>query len=719
MTSPHAVALLAFLASLASVQTVAAKQAEQTFAGKTEVISVEVPVNVVDQRGQPIGGLGIEHFELLDDGLPRPIESVEVIDLATLDPADPFAARRAARRLPAASRRHFLLLFDLAFSSPQAIARARQAARELALSSLHPTDLAAVAVYSRKRGLELLVTFSLDRVQLVRAIDNLGAPRQLARARDPLHFLIEEPSNITPLMAGNRGDSTLSSSEEFTDSLLISKQLRQSDKAFERARISGWASALGKMARILASVEGRKHILYFSEGFDGRLLLGREADAQDPQVELDKELTHRGLHGLVDNDDIYGNGTLKNDIESMLEQLRRADCVLQAIDIGGLKAGSAAATRIDRTGQDALFYIAHGTGGELFEDTNQLGPQLERALNRSRLTYLLTFRADDLPKDGSYHRLQVKVAGHKGRISHRAGYYGPQPFAELHPLEKSLLAAEVIASAEPRREITLDLLATPFRTGSNIAYVPVIIEADGEDLLRDHGGELLAIEIYVYVTDSDGTLRDLFSQVVKIALENAREHLGKGLKFYGHLELGAGNYLLRTLVRNAETGRAGARSLSLVVPDFTDGTVRILPPLFPEPLDSWMLVRENAAGTGTDQVVYPFTFAGKLFVPAARPRLNSGPTALYLIGYELAAGPLIFTGQVLDSSGKIVDQPRLELIERTATAIDGIDKFHLELELGTLPTGDYSLRVEVSDNTTATLIRSVALFRTQLLHPTQ
>ncbi len=169
-----------------------------------------------------------------------------------------------------------------------------------------------------------------------------------------------------------------------------------------------------------------------------------------------------GQSYFVDNDQRFGNTGVQGNLNRMLDEFRRADCVIQAVDIGGLRAG--ADERARPSGEGALFYIANETGGELFKDANNLREPLDRVLERTSVTYLLTFERSDLKTDGAYHRLKVKAKLPGGaRLTHRAGYYAPRPFQQLDPLEKNLLASDGIASAAPKRDLDLNVLAAPFR----------------------------------------------------------------------------------------------------------------------------------------------------------------------------------------------------------------------------------------------------------------
>ncbi|MFP5284188.1 MAG: VWA domain-containing protein, partial [Thermoanaerobaculia bacterium] len=163
---------------LACAGSAAAQVAEQTFEETSQVVAVEVPVNVVDRDGKPVRGLTAADFEIFDAGKRQEITGFEVVDLRTREAgADGTAAPREEPKDVPSARRHFLLLFDFSFSSPTATFKARLAARDFLLNALHPSDLAAVATYSVEHGPQLVVTFTPDRAQLARAIDTLGMKR--------------------------------------------------------------------------------------------------------------------------------------------------------------------------------------------------------------------------------------------------------------------------------------------------------------------------------------------------------------------------------------------------------------------------------------------------------------------------------------------------------------------------------------------------------------
>jgi VWFA-related protein len=613
----------------------------------------------------------------------------------------------------ATGRRHFLLLFDFSFSTPTSILKARLAARDFLLSSLHPTDLAAVATYSVEQGPRLVVTFTPDRAQLARAIDTLGLTtiREGTFKNDPLRFMIAPPASTHVDLASPRSSTTARGQElqnqqdqaasEFLGA--ITHMADRDERVYERSRITTFTKALGAMAKTLDSVPGRKQVVLFSEGFDSKLLLGRSETGTDEALKDDAN-AQAGNVWLSDSDQRFGNTELQNALNKMLEEFRRADCVIQAVDIGGLRTTAEASGGRGRgNGQEGLFYMANETGGELFKDTNNLSVQLNDVLDRTNVTYLLTFERSDLKLDGSYHRLKVKAKVPSGvRLSHRAGYYEPRPFKELDPLEKNLLASNGILDAAPRRDLDLNLLVAPFRSNESMAYVPVIIEVPGRKLLAGHDGSKLNVEFYAYVNDRLGQMKDFFSEVVSLDMGKGRQGLEEGgIKYYGHFDLTPGDYRVRVLVRNADTGRTVVSMVPIQVPAYAEADPVLLPPFFMEEQRSWVLVRESSEVAGRQSVVYPFTVNGEPYVPSAKPILHPADQAkLCLVAYNLGSGHVAVNAQVTGSDGKEMPGGHIDLVERTATGIAGVDKLLATFEPTGLAAGQYVLRVAVKDPVT-------------------
>ena len=679
------------------------------FEDRAFVFEVQVPVNVTARGGEPVRGLGPDDFQILDDGEAQELTGFRVVDLDMIAPDE----RRVIETdygIPPAARRHFLFLFDLSFSAPTSVGKARAAAQDFVLEHMHPTDLAAVAVQTVESGPQLLITFTPDRAQLSRAIATLGNPRLLNLAtKDPLGFMIDAPgASIAGALDVGGVNEDIRSMERDLDSYLqvIGNEMAKYEKSYARGQISSWTGSLQGMARILASVQGRKHVVLFTEGFDGRLLFGRQPDFFDQEMQREQEAIDTGQYGRVDTDNRYGNTQLLGNVNRMLNEFQRANAAIHTVDISGLRADLPEEHRTRIVHRDALHYLANETGGALHEDANDFGAELGEVLESSTVTYLLSFEPSTPGEPGEHRRLRVRARAPKGaQISHRMGYYTPRPFDDLHPMEKRLLASDLIAAAAERDDLAIDVLAAPFRAGEDRAYVPVIVEVGGAGLLEDHEPARLPVEIYAYVTDDKSEMRDFFSRVVTLDLSGREDAFGNtGLKYYGHLELGPGDYLLRVLVRNGLTGATGVETVEVRVPAFDAGKPALLPPFFHEEPGSWFLVREQPADQYAKTTVYPFTVNGEPYVPSAVPLVrrdrDSAGSEICIVGYNLGRGDLTLEARLVDAEGDPIDGGSLRLRERTVTGIPGLDKLVAAFDPADLPPGDYTLTVAVTDPAT-------------------
>ncbi|MEM7587602.1 MAG: VWA domain-containing protein [Acidobacteriota bacterium] len=616
-----------------------------------EVTLVEVPVEVLNADGEPVRGLGLEDFELLDRGVPQVISELVAVDRGV----DPNTSQTSKYRASASSPRRILLLFDVVLSQPSAVDRARSAARELVLTGLASSDLVAVMTLSLD-GPQMLMSFTSDRMQLARALDALASPELLATAQvgDPLSLTFNAPSaapeleaNVSRRLPGSGQTAAGGETQQEVMARLraIDRQVEGQAKRRSRDVVEGWSKALAELGRILGSLRGRKHVLYFSEGFDSGLLLGDQGDSelgalQHEDLEQESLTRERGERWLRQESDDFGFAPLRESIRRAGDAFSAADAVVDTIDISGLVATSGTGRRARRS---SLQSLARSTGGQHYGGTSSLVEALERALERSAYSYVLRFYPRPLEWDGSYHELEVGLSGPAGlprrtRLWHRPGYHAPRPFQELHPLEKRLLAADAVMTVAPRRELEMNVLLAAFESTPG-AYVPVMIEVDGPSLLVGQRSDRLEVEFFVYATDSRGTLSDFLSHRVAFDLQRVRRRLtATGLKFYGDLELGPEQYRVRVLVRNAETGRTSvwAKPLERTQPDAA--TPRLLPPFFVDTRDDWLLAREPVTG---DQVIYPFLWDEKPFIPAVLPRLErrSGFDFM-LVAYGFEAGPL-------------------------------------------------------------------------------
>ena len=664
-------------------------------------VIVEVPVHVVHD-GAPVRGLTAADFEVLDGRRQQKIIGFEVIDLETLREIKTPAA------VPLPARRHFLLLFDLSFSEPSAVVRAREAARDLVTKQLHPADLVAVATYTVTSGPRMVLGFTSDRHQVDAAIEDLGLQTLTERAIDPLRLVMVDPSlQGSPSGGSGGGANTVNKDALFQEqlrdlSIATDRLQREVQLGHAVAMVKGF-QALGQQLR---GVQGRKHVVLLSEGVDSSLLLGTE-DA-DRMHEM-SEASASGQFWEINSDERFGNTASLSVMESMLEELRRSDATVHAVDIGGLRAGHENAGRAK--GEDSLFMMADGTGGELYRNFNDLGGVMEQMLDRTSVTYVLVFQPDDLPMDGSFHRIRVRLKGGPSgaRVIHRPGYYAPVPYAQQSPEARQIAAAQLLLGGDTGGPIPVAALAAPVRGTGGLAYVPVLVEIDGPAILAgSKGAASTVLDLYAYALDGKGEVRDFVSQQMGLDLKKLEPVLRqRGVKFFGHLDLPPGQYTLRTLVREVASGRSTVQETALVVPELAGQQAALLPPLFPHAMGEWLVVREQPrAGKPTD-APYPFMLDGQPFLPSSRPVIAAGGQAeLVLMAYNAATAGRRLEGRVLDGAGTEVATAALQNMGSAPGWQPGLEQVKARFQAASLRPGEYRLEVRLVDPTSGEALSS-------------
>ena len=564
---------------------------------------VEVPVTVVDRDGRAVRGLTPANFRIIDEGTQRPIASFDAVDHASL------ASLTATSPLNPAARRNFMLLFDLTFSSPGSIMRAQQAARDFVMKMVQRRDRVAVGTIDVWRGFRLVTAFTTDRALLNAAI---ARPATFVGS-DPLQ-IASGGSGTDAVQAAGAGAGGRDAQSEFND---VMRRVNGDDDRFRRDRVNRQLDVMTGIARSLRTIAGQKHIVLLSDGFDARLVQGREAGLDINQFRDNTAVEH-GQIWNVENDNRFGSPQSITMLDRMADTCRKSDVILHAIDIKGVRSYNDAAEGYDRKSNEGLHLLAASTGGTVFQNTNNIASDFGRVLEHHEVSYILGFNGATA-EPGRFHRIAVKLVGAPPgvRLTARAGYY--EAARGENAIESSFSNAEIVLNDLPQDGIRVAELAAPFTTTALNAQVPVILEISGDDVIAAARNGIATTEIFVYAFDDTGLVRDTLIERVSLDMAKVADTLkGSGIKYYGTMSLPAGNYAIKSLVRVKETETRGFSRRDVVVP--SDGDVAVSQPLFVEETTRWLMVK---GGThDKTQAPYPFEVDGQPFIPSAAVSLS-------------------------------------------------------------------------------------------------
>ena len=540
-------------------------------------VSISFPVSVADALGHPVRGLSAANFALYDEKRKQPITSFDVVDF-TSD-----ASASALTPINPAARRSFVLLFDLGNTSARSMSRAQDAARRFMAEIAGPRDLVAVATVHPDHGFRFVTAFTTDRQLVASAVSNPAA----FRSSDPLR-LGSEPAGAEPVVPGSYPQTAAGADES---------QMR---KQIERE-----IDSIGNLARSLRMMPGRKQVIFLSEGFDAHLL--QSADAHNAKEQI---------------------------VDRMADDFRVSDVVLHAVDVRESEAAAGG------TGS-SLFLLTRPTGGEVFQSANDPHGDFARILHQQEVVYVLGFHLSDF-SPGSFHNVSVRLvnAPDSARVSHAAGYFER---GRATPVERSLTNAQIIVNDLPQHDLRLNLLAVPFPPSSagKPAQVPVVIDINGSDLLRETSSTIGGADVFVYAFDSNGVVRDRLYDCLTVEVAKAGDKVRRtGIRYYGTLMLPPGRYAVKALIRTGDTDRGAVEAtekrgygrVNVTVP--AEGQTAILPPIPIDEDGKWLTVHGLRRVDGD----YPFEYGGRTFYPTATLDTTSGPrkAAVFIFGAHRA-----------------------------------------------------------------------------------
>ncbi len=698
-----------FLAAGLTYPTQSSPQSRTPLEFGAAITVVSLPIFVTDGTGHAVSGLTAADLEITDDGRP-----VAIVGFRELDAADPLPDEKALES-PAA-RRQYLLLFDLSFTSASGLVRARQAARQFVETRLEPRDLAAVATLSANQGVHLLVGFTSDRNQLLRAIRTLGLI-QADRRADPLGLvfdLTDVGSAYADEVTGDQGRRGEANLDDTVRQIQLRYQQAQKSDYLQRTR--GFLQGMADLARAIDALQGRKQVILLSSGFDATPLIGQSTQES---VQTSEAVT-RGRFWEVRSDERFGDVALRSEMERALRSFSMSDSVIHTVDVSGLLARGDVRHQREPgagSGQESLARIASLSGGQFFKSTNDVDEILSDILELSRHYYLAAFEPRAAKGAGAFHKLRVRVKGKGHRVSHRSGYFEREPYAQRTPLARQFEAAELVAKGMTGGEIGVKAMAVPYRDGAGRLTLPVVLEIDGASLLQRAAGERLGLEIYGYALDQRGVVEDFVAFASNLSLPQVGARLReRGLQFHASFALKPGRHNLRFLVRDADDGRTGTQWLEVELPSFEASGVMLFPPLFMDDPQGWVVLRP--ASRSTPNHASPFRVADSEFVPRARPRAANGrATSVCLLAFDGGArydpgASFEIRPQLLDADGAAVSVGGFRLERSIAEAV-GFRRFVLSFTPSDVASGDYTLRVRLRDPASGRISESFQAVRVE------
>jgi VWFA-related protein len=515
---------------------------------KVDTRLVIVNVSVKDRSGAPITNLTRDDFEVLEDGVRQTLgvfdlETLEGAPLAPISPQGPAPTlvERAAPPPPPApvdapaapSARHqdkrlMALFFDNSSLQQADQVRAREAATEFLARQMTASDLVSIMVYSNK--LQILEDFTNDRERLLATIRRMS------------------------LFEGN--ELAGETSTEADDSGAFAAD----DTEFNLFNTDRKLSALEDAAKKLTAFPEKKALIYFSSGLN--------ATGIENQSQL-KATVNAAVRANVSFYPVDARGLTAS---APAGDASQASPRGTAVFTGSTQAG---ARRSFTNSQDTLTTLAADTGGKALIDENDLSLGIRQAQQDISSYYILGYYSTNSAEDGKFRRIQVRLVNKQlqAKLDYRSGYYASKSFQKFTSADKERQLEEALTLGDPVSELPLALEVDYFRVAKDRYFVPISVKIPGSvvALARKGGRQTTDLDFIGQVRDRSGRaaggVRDNIT--VKLSETDAAKMEHRHLQYDAGLTLNPGEYTLRFLARENQTGKMGTFETRFVVPDLS------------------------------------------------------------------------------------------------------------------------------------------------------
>jgi VWFA-related protein len=500
---------------------------------------VQVNVVVQDRHGQPVTDLTKDNFVVFDQKEQQKISTFSMESnrlLATPAQAPPpnFFSNRYEQK-SGVPRAVTVVLLDGLNTQFLDMAYARNQVIKF-LEQLQPQD--RVALYTLTDQLRVLHDFTSDATSLLRVIQRYKG-------------------RYSHELAASEDVETSDTGNQLLDDFLNAGAQRIAD-LYAINRVQRTAAAIEEIANHLAALPGRKNLVWVSGAFPFYIGLGVDPTAANLTAE---------------------RRTFSEEVERAVRALNNANLAIYPVDARGLIAPAfgkpLSATRggvpstitlsPNRANFDSMNILAERTGGRAYYNTNDIRGSIRRAIEDSRVTYVLGYYPTHQEWDGKFREIKVKVNRPGLEIRSRRGYFA---FAEkkLDPKQVQAVLRAAISSPLDATDLGLTVRVTPveipgmrkMKTEFNVAQRDLTLNADGDRWVG-------ALDVLFVQFSPQGKPLKTDLKTVGMNLTQARynqvKHAGAIFTLDEPIVDGAGQ--LRVVVRDTTSGSLGSVSVPL------------------------------------------------------------------------------------------------------------------------------------------------------------
>jgi VWFA-related protein len=511
-----------------------------TFKTTTKLVVVDAFVR--NKAGNAVENLKKEDFTILENGKQQEIAIFD-FQRITSEPAaaQPVPVASAPARANAINvdsvgkvkyrdKRLLVLFFDFSSMQAQEQVRAQEAALKFLSEQMTPADM--VAIMTLGASVQVAQDFTTDRDRLTQVIRG---------------FRIGQSSELA--LEADTGDPN---SGDYTGAAFTADETEFNIFNTDRKLIG-----LETAVRMLAPLPEKKALIYFSAG------VPKTGTENNSQIESTVNAAVRA------NVSFY-----PVDARGLIALVPGGDASKAMPKGTSLFTGGAITNQKTKLNnqQETLSTLAEDTGGKALLDSNDLTLGITQAQEDLGSYYIIGYYDTNPVADGKYRRIQINLAKTvQASVEYRPGYYAGKEFTKSTSADKERQLQEALVLGDPVTDLPIALEINYFRLVKEHFFVPVAVKIPGSEipLARRGGADTTEFDFIGQVTDSRGHIAGNVRDTIRVKLSEAgsSELASRAIQYDTGFTLTPGQYQLKFLVRENQSGKMGTFETGFVVPN--------------------------------------------------------------------------------------------------------------------------------------------------------
>jgi len=332
--------------------------------------------------------------------------------------------------------------------------------------------------------------------------------------------------------------------------------------------------------------------------FERRIYVSQALDFIEVMKELSKALRYiPGMKNILlfssGISNLFFSSSVLETLEELGKELSSSSTSVFSINTEG-EALSHFKDR-DFSGDSSLRYLSKLSGGKYFDNilsTEMISGEIQKMTG---VFYVLGYQVEEI-KDGKYHDIKVKVKRKGCKVYGQKGYFNSKPFSDFTETEKLFHLIDLAISEKPyfQERIQFPIKTFPFLEEKPYAILISEVPKDTIGKISGAKGEIVRMIF-------DKNLNLIESKSKEINLTQFRNDTF----FSSIFPLSPGNYEIRVVLRNLETGKGAVGSCSINIPEERKG-FRIDPPLLLKTRGNQNIIELEKIEDSSLLKIYPF-----------------------------------------------------------------------------------------------------------------